>query len=66
MMTENGAILERSDGWYVAYAREVRGANGQGRTPGEALENLREAVALILEDRREAPAGPLLRHPLGR
>lgn len=47
------AVLERADGWYLAYAREIPGANGQGRTPDEALESLREAVALILEDRRE-------------
>jgi predicted RNase H-like HicB family nuclease len=29
------------------------GANGQGRSKEEALESLKEAIALILEDRRE-------------
>jgi predicted RNase H-like HicB family nuclease len=29
------------------------GANGQGRTKDEARESLRQAIALILEDRRE-------------
>lgn len=46
-------VFERAGGWYLASARKVPGANGQGRTPDEALESLREAVALILEDRRE-------------
>jgi predicted RNase H-like HicB family nuclease len=31
----------------------VPGANGQGKTPEEYLSNLREAIALILEHRRE-------------
>lgn len=46
-------IFERDSRWYLAYAPDIPGANGQGRTPDEALESLREAVALILEDRRE-------------
>ncbi len=32
---------------------EIPGANSQGGTTDEARENLAEAVALILEDRRE-------------
>lgn len=47
------AVVERDGAWHLAYAREISGANGQGRTRDEALESLREAVALILEDRRE-------------
>jgi predicted RNase H-like HicB family nuclease len=35
------------------YCPEIPGANGQGHTKGECRENLAEAVALILEDRRE-------------
>jgi predicted RNase H-like HicB family nuclease len=31
----------------------VPGANGQGETVGEAKENLKEAITLILEDRIE-------------
>lgn len=50
---ENCPRIERDGGWYLAYAREIPGANGQGRTRDEALESLRDAVALILEDRRE-------------
>ena len=32
---------------------ELPGANGQGETLEEAKESLREAIYLILEDRRE-------------
>jgi predicted RNase H-like HicB family nuclease len=39
--------------WYVAYCAEVPGANGQGKSREECLANLREAIALILEHRRE-------------
>jgi predicted RNase H-like HicB family nuclease len=46
------AIIEKDDGWYVAYCPEVPGANGQGRTVDECRASLAEAIALILEDRR--------------
>jgi len=47
------AILERDGDWYVTYCPEIPGANGQGRTKDEARANLAEAIALILQDRRE-------------
>jgi predicted RNase H-like HicB family nuclease len=47
------AIIEKDGPWYVAYCAEVPGANGQGRSREECLENLRQAIALILEHRRE-------------
>jgi predicted RNase H-like HicB family nuclease len=47
------AIVERDDDWFIAYCLEIPGANGQGRTKDECLENLSQAVDLILEDRRE-------------
>lgn len=53
MRHEFAAIIERDADWFVAYAPEVPGANGQGRTREEALESLSSAIALILEDRRE-------------
>jgi predicted RNase H-like HicB family nuclease len=53
MHNEFTAIIERDDGWYVAYSPEIPGANGQGRTVEEARQNLAEAITLILEDRRE-------------
>ena len=54
MHNEFTAIIER-DGpwWYIAYCAELPGANGQGRTREESLANLRAAVALILDHRRE-------------
>jgi len=53
MHNEFTAIVERDGDWFVAYCAEVPGANGQGRTREECLANLREAIALILEHRRE-------------
>jgi predicted RNase H-like HicB family nuclease len=53
MHNEFTAILERDNDWYIAYCPEIPGANGQGRTREEARASLSEAIALILEDRRE-------------
>ena len=54
MHNEFTAVFERDDDWYVAYSLEIPGANGQGATKEEARQSLRDAIALILEDRREA------------
>ena len=53
MHNEFTAIIERADDWFIAYSPEIPGANGQGRTTEEARASLAEAIALILEDRRE-------------
>ncbi len=53
MRNEFTAILERDGDWYVGYCPEISGANGQGRTRDECLASLADAIALILEDRRE-------------
>lgn len=53
MRNEFTAIIEKDGKWYVAYCPEIPGANGQGKTKAEARESLAEAIALILEDRRE-------------
>ena len=53
MRNEFIAIIERHGDWYVAYCPEIPGANGQGKSNSEVIENLAEAIALILEDRRE-------------
>ena len=53
MHNEFTAIFERDGDWYIAYSPEIPGANGQGRTKEEARRSLAEAIALILEDRRE-------------
>ncbi len=53
MRNEFTAIIERDGQWYIAYCPEIPGANGQGMTKDEARASLAEAIALILEDRRE-------------
>lgn len=53
MPNEFTAIIEKDGAWYIAYCPEIPGANGQGRTRDEARQNLGEAIALILRDRRE-------------
>jgi predicted RNase H-like HicB family nuclease len=53
MRNEFTAIIEQDGPWYIAYCAEVPGANGQGKSREECLANLREAIALILEYRRE-------------
>jgi predicted RNase H-like HicB family nuclease len=53
MHNEFTAIFERDNDWYIAYCPEIPGANGQGHTRDEARASLAEAIALILEDRRE-------------
>jgi len=47
------AIVERDGPWYIAYCAEVPGANGQGESHEACLASLRDAIALILEHRRE-------------
>jgi predicted RNase H-like HicB family nuclease len=53
MHNEFTAIIERDGDWYIAYCPEIAGANGQGRTLEECRQNLADAIALILEDRRQ-------------
>jgi len=53
MKNEFTAVVERDGEWFVAYCPEIPGANGQGRTVEESRASLAEAIALILEDRRE-------------
>ncbi len=53
MRNEFTAIIEQDEGWFIAYCPEIPGANGQGRTVEECRHNLSEAIALILEDRRQ-------------
>ena len=53
MHNEFTAIVEQDGEWFIAYCPEVPGANGQGRTREECRESLRQAISLILEDRRQ-------------
>jgi len=52
-MNKFTAVFERDGGWWIGYVEELPGANTQGRTLEEARENLKEAVALVIEANRE-------------
>ena len=54
MRNEFSAVIEDGgDGWLWAWWPDVPGANGQGRTEAEALEDLAAAIELLLEHRRD-------------
>lgn len=53
MRHEFTAIYKQDGEWMIAYCPEVPGANGQGRAKSDARTSLAEAIALILEDRRD-------------
>lgn len=64
----NAVYLKVPEG-YVGFVEELPGANTQGETLEEARENLKEAVALIIEANRslaeEAAQGEgVIREPL--
>jgi len=52
-MNKSTAVFERDGDWWIGYVEELPGANTQGRTLEEARENLKEAVALVIEANRE-------------
>ncbi len=47
------AEVYREGEWFVAFCPEVPEANGQGKTREECLQSLREAILLLMEDRRQ-------------
>ena len=53
IMNKFTAVFERDGDWWIGYVEELPGANTQGRTLEEARENLKEAVALVIEANRE-------------
>ncbi len=53
MTNQFTAVVEKDGDWFIAFCPELPGANGQGRTKGECLDSLKDAIVLILEDRRE-------------
>jgi len=69
MQLELTAVFRPSPQGYVAYVEELPGANTQGATLEEARENLREAVALVIEANRalaeeELAGAEVIREPL--
>ena len=70
-MTDNTytAVFERDGDWWIGYVEELPGANTQGATLEETRENLKEAIALIIEAnrelaRRETAGKPVIRETL--
>ena len=53
MSNEFTAVIERDGEWFIGWSPEIPGANGQGRSIEECREDLSQAIALILQDRRE-------------
>ena len=61
------AVFEPAvEGGYLAYVEEIPGVNTQGETLNEARENLREALELVLEMRRELAAEQTAGRPIIR
>lgn len=50
-------VITKSGRWYVAYMRGISGVNTQGRTMAEARQNLKEALALVMEANKELSRG---------
>jgi predicted RNase H-like HicB family nuclease len=53
MHNEFTGFFEQDEEWFIGYCPEVPGANGQGQTLDECRDSLRDAISLILTDRRE-------------
>ena len=51
------AVVKKEDGWWIGWVQEVRGVNCQGATREELLDNLRSALADILELNRADAIG---------
>jgi predicted RNase H-like HicB family nuclease len=47
------AQIHREGKWFVAFSPEFPEANGQGETQAQCIDNLKAAIDLLLEDRRE-------------
>ena len=48
-MEYTAIITEVEDGWYMGQCEQIPGAITQGKTVEEVQENLKEALALVLE-----------------
>lgn len=46
------AIFEKVREGYIGFVEELPGANTQGKTLGEARENIKESIQLILESNK--------------
>lgn len=48
------AVFEKGEKYYIGYCIEIPEANGQGETLEDCKDNLKEAIKLVLEDRKES------------
>ncbi|MCA1619465.1 MAG: type II toxin-antitoxin system HicB family antitoxin [Acidobacteria bacterium] len=69
-LTLNAVYLKVPEG-YIGFVEELPGANTQGATLEEARENLKEAVALVIDANRSlaedaAQGEEVIREPLFR
>ncbi|MCC6317532.1 MAG: type II toxin-antitoxin system HicB family antitoxin [Gemmatimonadaceae bacterium] len=69
MSVELTAVYREVPAGFIAFVEELPGANTQGATLEEARENLREAVALVLEANRalaeeDLAGAAVIREPL--
>ena len=55
-VNEFDVTVQKEGEWFVAYCWAIPEANGQGKTKEAALNNLRDAILLILQDRLEDSA----------
>jgi predicted RNase H-like HicB family nuclease len=46
------AVYKKSGRWYLGWIEEISGVNTQGKSLKEARENLKEALALVIETNR--------------
>ncbi len=58
MEREIYVVIEKDeDGYFVGEAPQLRGCYSQGRTIEELMQNMREAIALCLEEECESLEG---------
>ena len=48
------AVVQRDGAWWVGWVEEFPGVNSQGKSRDELLENLKSALAEMLEMNRES------------
>ena len=63
------ANYKKSGKWYLGWVEEIPGVNTHGKTFKEVRENLKEALALVLEVNRslmkiEIAKGKVIREPI--
>ena len=50
------SVIEKRGKWFVAYIEEIPGVNTQGKTLAGARRNLKEALTMVIEAKRELAA----------